>query len=98
MKKYGKKIYPHKNKSKSGVQHYGFIISIDGIDSIRQWHKPKVMGHSFMTENEANHEADMMISTFVEIETTPPLIEDEEIVKLRKRLEIMEANVKNLSK
>ena len=64
MTEYKKEIYPLENKSGDDIQHYGFIIYIDGTPSIRQWHKPKAMGYVFMKEEEANQEADEMILEF----------------------------------
>ena len=71
MTDYKKEIYPLKNKSKDGIQHYGFIVYIDRNPSIRQWHKPRVMGYVFMAEEEADQEADKMISSFIKTGNTP---------------------------
>lgn len=71
MTNYKKEVYPLKNKSKDGTQHYGFIIYINRAPSIRQWHKPRVMDYVFMTEDEASQEADKMISSFVEARNIP---------------------------
>lgn len=64
MTEYKKKIYLLEHKSRDGIQHYGFIICIDGTPSIRQWHKPRAMGYVFMGKEEANEEADTMIIEF----------------------------------
>lgn len=74
MPEYTKEIYPLEKKSENEVQQYGFIILIDGKKLIKQWHKPKVMGIVFMTEDEATHEADEMINSFVNRANLPPLI------------------------
>lgn len=68
---YTKEIYTLKNKSKEGFQHFGFIISVDGSPMVRQWHKPKVAGHVFMTEIEANECANEMINEFNDQKNLP---------------------------
>ena len=95
MNEYQKEIYALKNKSKEGIQHYGFIISMDGNASIRQWHKPKVMGHVFMTEDEANREADKMMQSFEQAENLPPIEQPEDrISRLEDQVKALEASLK----
>jgi hypothetical protein len=53
--------YLLKKKSSNGTQHYGFLIKYDGKIVIRQWHKPKIQGYTFMSKQEAEKEAHDML-------------------------------------
>ena len=99
MVEYKKEIYPLKNKSEEGVQHYGYIILINGNPIVRQWHKPKVMGHVFMTEDEANQEADDMITSFEVSDNLPPVEPPEDkIIRLEKHIIELEKQIVKLEK
>lgn len=95
MVEYTKEVYPLLNKSKEGIQHYGYYIYADNVRKIRQWHKPKVSGHVFMTEEEANLEADAMITKFIELNNLPPVkSQEEEIEELKQRITDLENNLR----
>lgn len=95
MAEYKKEIYPLKNKSKEGVQHYGFYIYVNDVLTIRQWHKPYVQGHVFMDKNEASLEADTMINNFKELNNLPLTpSKDEEIEQLKQRISDLENRLK----
>lgn len=99
MIKYAKEIYPLKNKSADAEQHYGYIIIIDGKPTVRQWHKPRVMGYVFMTKGEANQEADDLITSFEASDNLPPIeLPEDKIIKLENHVLKLEDRIIELEK